>query len=125
MKRFLILYALLFIHPISFIESSLILQSTTVLVPKNEPITSSPAAALQQSLISTTISYCESLYGMCYYGKYDSNCFCIPPPMCFTETGFCDNTYGNCECLSLSMGNPNPPNVMTTTVGIKKCVKRK
>jgi hypothetical protein len=160
MNRFQIIYALIFIHSIELSQSSLVETTSSNLLEhlssstyQNNYITSTEAISSsilvkpeqdapgfensneKDSLIATsTILNCEVIFGPCTYGNYDSYCNCIPIPMCFTGTEFCDNTYGNCSCILLSMIRPDPQFKQTTNSFletttpfslIRKCGKRK
>lgn len=160
MNRFQIIYAIIFIHSIGLSQSSLVQTTSSNLLehvsPLNyqynyitltEAISSSilvkpepdaprfeNANEIESSIATSTILNCQVIFGPCTFGNYDSYCNCIPIPMCFTGTEFCDNTYGNCSCILLSMIRADPQFQQTTTSFleattsasiIRKCGKRK
>ena len=114
--------------------NSLIHQSASIQEQSNFIVSTMSPLVKQDESLTTTPLNCDLMFGPCTYGNYDSNCNCIPIPMCFTITGLCDNTYGNCSCFLLGMSRPDPEIQVTTTQilvattpvsVIRKCGKRK
>jgi hypothetical protein len=145
MNRFQIIYSLLFIHSIGLSQPSLVQTTSSNLLEhlssstyQYNYVTSTEkfenSNEIESLIATSTILNCDVIFGPCTYGNYDSYCNCIPIPMCFTGTEFCDNTYGNCSCILLSMIRADPQFQETTTSlleattpvsVIKKCGKRK